>query len=199
MGSWHGVCGTPGHHDRSGDLDGSAGGCAGSGASAPSAGGSPPPDAAYTSVAAHFNSAMAARWAVSCSCGWVTVAETIIETAALVEAHANRCGEPSEHLITIRGPWIRRSPDSDRLPPAALRSEPSSLLAVVLLRRWRLTRHTFGLVGGATSAPARILPAAGRKAGTERRLKPQRSRHPCCAAARQAHASQRSVRPYSIT
>jgi hypothetical protein len=46
---------------------------------------------------------MAAPWAVSCSCGWVAVAETIIEAAALVEAHANRREEPSEHLITIRG------------------------------------------------------------------------------------------------
>ena len=102
MGPWHGVCGTPGH-DRSNDLVGPAGGGEAGGASAPSAGGSPPPDAAYTSVAAHFNSAMAARWAVSCSCGWVTVAETIVEAAALVEAHANRCVEPSEHLIAIRG------------------------------------------------------------------------------------------------
>jgi hypothetical protein len=33
----------------------------------------------------------------------VAVAETIIEAAALVEAHANRREEPSEHLITIRG------------------------------------------------------------------------------------------------
>jgi hypothetical protein len=56
---WHGVCGTPGHHDRSGDLGGSAGGGAGSSASAPAAGGPPPPDAAPTSVGADFKNGSA--------------------------------------------------------------------------------------------------------------------------------------------
>jgi len=100
---WHGACGTPGHHDRSGDLGGSAGGGTVSGAAAPTAGVVSPSGTAYTSVEAHFNSAMAARWAVSCSCRWVAVAETIIEAAALVEAHANRRKEPAAHTITIRG------------------------------------------------------------------------------------------------
>jgi hypothetical protein len=36
-------------------------------------------------------------------------------------------------------------------------------------------------------------PAAGREAGAESRLKTQRSRHPSCAAARQAHASRLPV------
>lgn len=103
MGRWHGVCDTPGHHDRLGDLDGSAGGGTGGGAAAPTAGGASPSSPAYTNVEAHLNSAMAARWAMSCSCGWVAIAETILEAAALVEAHAHRCEEPSEHLITIRG------------------------------------------------------------------------------------------------
>jgi hypothetical protein len=103
MGRWHGVCGTPDQHDRLGDLGGSAGGGVGSGAAAPTAEDASPSGPAYTSVEAHVTSAMVARWAVSCSCGWVAIAETILEAAALVEAHAHRCGEPSEHLITIRG------------------------------------------------------------------------------------------------
>jgi hypothetical protein len=51
---WHGVCGTPIHHDRSGDLGGSAGGGAASGAAAPTAGGASPSGTVYTSVEAHF-------------------------------------------------------------------------------------------------------------------------------------------------
>ena len=102
-------------------MGGSTGGGEASGAAAPSAGGASPSGTAYTSVEAHFNSAMAARWAVSCSCGWVAVAETIIEAAALVEAHAHRCEEPSEHLITIRGAVDRQKPG--QRPPSP-RSAP---------------------------------------------------------------------------
>ena len=46
---------------------------------------------------------MAAPWVVSCSCGWVAVAETLNEAVALVEAHADRREEPTLHVITIRG------------------------------------------------------------------------------------------------
>ena len=46
---------------------------------------------------------MAAPWALSCSCGWVAVAETLNEAVALVEAHADRREEAALHVITIRG------------------------------------------------------------------------------------------------
>ena len=69
---WHGVCDTPGHHDRSGDLGGSADGGAGRGASAPSAGGPPPPDAASTRVDAHFrySASFSRRWRVKLLSAW---------------------------------------------------------------------------------------------------------------------------------
>ena len=65
---------------------------------------------------------MAAPWAVSCSCGWVAVAETLNEAVALVEAHADGRTEPPPHAITIRGttgPLTRgrRRPPSDTAPP----------------------------------------------------------------------------------
>jgi hypothetical protein len=40
-------------------------------------------------------------WAMSCSCGWVAVAETMNEAVVLVEAHAGRRTEATEHFITI--------------------------------------------------------------------------------------------------
>ena len=58
---------------------------------------------------------MAAPWVVSCSCGWVAVAETINEAVALVEAHADRREEPTLHIITIRGAMTPR-PRDDRRP-----------------------------------------------------------------------------------
>ena len=56
---------------------------------------------------------MATPWAVSCSCGWVAVAETINEAVALVEAHADRREEPTPHAFTIRGS-IDPKPRDDR-------------------------------------------------------------------------------------
>ena len=58
---------------------------------------------------------MAAPWVVSCSCGWVAVAETLNEAVALVEAHADRREEPTLHVITIRGAM---NPEAPRRPPA---------------------------------------------------------------------------------
>lgn len=58
---------------------------------------------------------MAASWALSCSCGWVAVAETLSEAVALVEAHADRREEPTLHAITIRGS-MGPEPRADRRP-----------------------------------------------------------------------------------
>ena len=61
---------------------------------------------------------MAAPWAVSCSCGWMAVAETINEAVALVEAHADQRHVIATHAITIRGtmdPLKRRG----RRPPGS--------------------------------------------------------------------------------
>ena len=58
---------------------------------------------------------MATPWAVSCSCGWVAVAETINEAVALVEAHADRREEPTLHAFTIRGSMDPK-PRDDRRP-----------------------------------------------------------------------------------
>ena len=61
-------------------------------------------------------SPMAAPWAVSCSCGWVAVAETIDEAVALVEAHAGRRREePTPHVIAIRGS-LGPQPRDERRP-----------------------------------------------------------------------------------
>jgi hypothetical protein len=62
---------------------------------------------------------MAVSWTVSCSCGWVAVAKTINEAAALVEAHAEQRKGITPHAITImdkqkRGP--RRRPFSGGAP-----------------------------------------------------------------------------------
>jgi hypothetical protein len=65
---------------------------------------------------------MAAPWAVSCSCGWVAVAETLNEAAELVEAHAQGVKEITRHAITIKGGMDslkrgrRRRPLSGRAP-----------------------------------------------------------------------------------
>lgn len=58
---------------------------------------------------------MAVPWAVSCSCGWVAVAETLNEAVALVEAHAEQRAEPDLHMLTIRGALDPR-PRDDRRP-----------------------------------------------------------------------------------
>ena len=57
---------------------------------------------------------MAAPWAVSCSCWWVAVAETLNEAVALVEAHAERRAEPTLHVMTIRGALEPRPCDDGR-------------------------------------------------------------------------------------
>jgi hypothetical protein len=65
---------------------------------------------------------MTAPWAVSCSCGWVAVAETLNEAAELVEAHAQGVKEITGHAITIKGGTDslkngrRRRPPSGRAP-----------------------------------------------------------------------------------
>ena len=61
-------------------------------------------------------STMAVPWVVSCSCGWVAVAETINEAVALVEAHADRREEPTLHAITIRGIVNPKRRDGRRRP-----------------------------------------------------------------------------------
>jgi hypothetical protein len=60
-------------------------------------------------------STMAVPRVVSCSCGWVAVAETLNEAVALVEAHADRREEPTLHAITIRGS-MGPKPRDDRRP-----------------------------------------------------------------------------------
>jgi hypothetical protein len=60
---------------------------------------------------------MAAPWAVSCSCRWVAVAETLNEAVALVEAHAERRAEPTLHAITIRGSMGPKPRDERRPAP----------------------------------------------------------------------------------
>jgi hypothetical protein len=64
-------------------------------------------------------STMAVPWVVSCSCGWVAVAETINEAVALVEAHADRREEPTLHVITIRGAMNPRPRDDRRPSPGS--------------------------------------------------------------------------------
>jgi hypothetical protein len=64
-------------------------------------------------------STMAVPWVVSCSCGWVAVAETINEAVALVEAHADRREEPTLHVITIRGAMTPRPRDDRRPSPGS--------------------------------------------------------------------------------
>jgi hypothetical protein len=63
---------------------------------------------------------MASPWAVSCSCGWVAVAETLDETGALVEVHAGHATRSTTHAITIKGNaedrWGRRGPPPESAP-----------------------------------------------------------------------------------
>jgi hypothetical protein len=61
---------------------------------------------------------MAVPWAVACSCGWVAVAETIHEAAALVEAHAEQRKEITSHAITIRGGMDPKKRGRRRRPPS---------------------------------------------------------------------------------
>jgi hypothetical protein len=164
MRPWHGVCGTPGH-DRSNDLVGPAGGGEASGASAPSAGGSPPPAAAYTSVAAHFN---------------------LRHGSAVGGVLLLRVGDGR------RDDWRGRSPGRGPCQPMrgalgaphcdpGCRGSTEARTATAFPRqRSDLSRPHFlrlfffggvglyGLVGGATSAPARIQPPWCRRAGGSR-------------------------------
>ena len=65
---------------------------------------------------------MASPWAVSCSCGWVAVAETLDEAGALIEVHAGQVTMSTKHAITIQGNaedrWgrRRRGPPSESAP-----------------------------------------------------------------------------------
>jgi len=61
---------------------------------------------------------MAVSWAVSCSCGWVAVAETLNEAAELVEAHAQGVKEITRHAITIKGGMDSLKRGRRRRPPS---------------------------------------------------------------------------------
>lgn len=71
---------------------------------------------------ATFVGVMASPWAVSCSCGWVAVAETLDEAGALIEVHAGQATTRTKHAITIQGNaedrWgrRRRGPPSESAP-----------------------------------------------------------------------------------
>jgi hypothetical protein len=62
---------------------------------------------------------MGAPWAVTCSCGWVAVAETWNEAVALVETHSQQRQALTAHTVAIRGaeaPWKRLRPSSRNAP-----------------------------------------------------------------------------------
>jgi hypothetical protein len=65
---------------------------------------------------------MASPWAVSCSCGWVAVAETLDEAGALIEVHAGQATMSTKRATTILGNaedrWgrRRRGPPSGSAP-----------------------------------------------------------------------------------
>ncbi len=61
---------------------------------------------------------MAAPWAVSCSCGWVAVAETLDEASALVEVHAEQATRSTSHAVTIKGNVDNRPRRRRRGPPS---------------------------------------------------------------------------------
>jgi len=61
---------------------------------------------------------MASPWAVSCSCGWVAVAETLDEAGALIEVHAGQATRSTKHAITIKGNAEDRRWGHRRRPPS---------------------------------------------------------------------------------
>jgi hypothetical protein len=63
---------------------------------------------------------MTAPWAVSCSCGWVAVAETLNEAAELVEVHAEGVKEITRHAIMIKGDIESLKHGGRRRPPPGL-------------------------------------------------------------------------------
>jgi hypothetical protein len=60
---------------------------------------------------------MAVSWTVSCSCGWVALAETLNEATALVEVHAEQRKRITRHTITIMDP---RKPSRGGAHPQAV-------------------------------------------------------------------------------
>jgi hypothetical protein len=60
---------------------------------------------------------MALPWAISCSYGWVAVAETLDEAGALVKVHAGQATRSTQHVITIKGNAENRWGRRRRGPP----------------------------------------------------------------------------------